>query len=351
MMYGKRWLNKFGFSAAVWVGFHLYFFFFIQDARAGYLGYLDILFLVALVCLTGGDYRGYRVYRRERERMMGQEELICRTIPDFENQDIAEHDVGVMERQMDRLYEENRSLQDYVARWGHELKIPLAAGLLMDERIEDKELRMELREQLERMKRQINSLLLGCKLQSPLLDIQVKRTRLGECVRTSLKNNRFFLIQKGFEIQADIGEDTVYTDASWMVYVLDQLVSNAIKYSGKFQAAASGEEASGEAVSGENTSEETGKLAVWTEREKERTKLFVEDNGEGIQEKDIRRIFEKGYTGSNYHNGKYKSTGMGLYMVSRIIDRLGHEIWVESEYGRYTRFCIVFYKPFWESKG
>ena len=77
----------------------------------------------------------------------------------------------------------------------------------------------------------------------------------------------------------------------------------------------------------------------------------MEDNGEGIQEKDIRRIFEKGYTGSNYHNGKYKSTGMGLYMVSRIIDRLGHEIWVESEYGRYTRFCIVFYKPFWESKG
>ena len=123
---------------------------------------------------------------------MGQEDLMCRMLPDFENREIAEHDVRVLERQMDRLYEENRSLQDYVARWGHELKIPLAAGLLMDERIEDKELRMELREQLERMKRQINSLLLGCKLQSPLLDIQVKRIRLGECVRTSLKNNRFF---------------------------------------------------------------------------------------------------------------------------------------------------------------
>jgi len=63
-----------------------------------------------------------------------------------------------------------------------------------------------------------------------------------------------------------------------------------------------------------------------------------------MKDSDIRRIFEKGFTGSNYHNGKYKSTGMGLYMVSKIIDRLGHEIQVESEYKSYTRFCIIFHK-------
>ena len=68
----------------------------------------------------------------------------------------------------------------------------------------------------------------------------------------------------------------------------------------------------------------------------------MEDHGEGIQDKDIRRIFEKGFTGSNYHNGRYKSTGMGLYMVAKIIERLGHEIYVESNYGAYTRFCITF---------
>lgn len=327
MKYGKRWMDKFGLSAAVWVGFNLYFFFFIQDGKGGYLVYLDILFLAAMGCLTGMDWRRFRGYRCKVEEMMGQEELMCRMLPDFENREIAEHDVRVLERQMDRLYEENRSLQDYVARWGHELKIPLAAGLLMDERIEDKELRMELREQLERMKRQINSLLLGCKLQSPLLDIQVKRTRLGECVRTSLKNNRFFLIQKGFEIQVDVGEAQVYTDASWMVYVLDQMIGNAIKYKRRPE---------------EGEPEETGRLSIWTEGEQEETKLFVEDNGEGIRKTDIRRIFEKGYTGSNYHNGRYKSTGMGLYMAAKIMDRLGHEIHVESEYGRYTRFCITF---------
>ena len=73
-------------------------------------------------------------------------------------------------------------------------------------------------------------------------------------------------------------------------------------------------------------------------------KLFVEDHGEGIREKDLPRIFDKGFTGSNYHNGKYKSTGMGLYMVSKIADRLGIKIQVESEYERFTRVCILFQK-------
>ena len=71
-------------------------------------------------------------------------------------------------------------------------------------------------------------------------------------------------------------------------------------------------------------------------------KLFIEDNGEGIRESDIRRVFEKGYTGSNYHNGKYKSTGMGLYMAEKIAGKMGHQISVESRYGEYTRFGITF---------
>ena len=67
----------------------------------------------------------------------------------------------------------------------------------------------------------------------------------------------------------------------------------------------------------------------------------MEDYGEGIKDSDIRRIFEKGFTGSSYHNGKYRSTGLGLYMAAKIAARLGHQIQVESRYGEYTRFCIL----------
>lgn len=71
------------------------------------------------------------------------------------------------------------------------------------------------------------------------------------------------------------------------------------------------------------------------------TWLYVEDHGQGIRDQDMGRIFEKGFTGSNYHNGRYKSTGMGLYLASKIAGRLGHEIRVESEYGSYARFCVI----------
>lgn len=169
------------------------------------------------------------------------------------------------------------------------------------------------------MNQQLNTLLLGCRLQGTLFDLQVKRISLKECVNTSIKNNQFFLIQKKFEIQLDIGNEMVYSDSAWIVYVLDQLLSNAIKYAG-----------------------EQPKLSLWTEIHSTGIRLFVEDCGEGIHPNDLGYIFEKGYTGKNYHNGKYKSTGMGLYMAAKILRRLGHEISVESSYGEYTRFAITF---------
>ena len=148
-------------------------------------------------------------------------------------------------------------------------------------------------------------------------------------MRQSVRNNRFFLIQRGFELTVEVEQIIVYTDPAWLVYILDQLVNNAIKY-------------------GERKAEEGIRmhpiLLIWAQKQENEVRLFVEDHGEGIRDSDIGRIFEKGFTGSNYHNGKYKSTGMGLYMVSRIIDRLGHGIQVESVYGTFTRFAIIFKK-------
>ena len=68
----------------------------------------------------------------------------------------------------------------------------------------------------------------------------------------------------------------------------------------------------------------------------------MEDRGAGIKEEELRRVFDKGFTGSNYHNGQYRSTGMGLYMAKLITNRLGHGLTVDSVYGEYTRFVISF---------
>ena len=190
---------------------------------------------------------------------------------------------------------------------------------MIDEKMEDGKLKRDMREPLERMNRQINTMMAGCRLQSPLFDLQIKKISLPECVKASVRNNQFFLIRKKFALDVQVEELSVYTDPAWLVYILDQLINNALKYSGR----------------------EPG-LRIWSERQEKKVMLFVEDNGEGIRDNDLNRVFEKGFTGDNHHNGKYKSTGMGLYMTAKIAQKLEHEIKVESEYGVYTRFTIEF---------
>ena len=183
-----------------------------------------------------------------------------------------------------------------------------------------------MREQLEKMNQQLSLMLSGCRLQSPLVDLQIKKEQLSDCVKTSVRNNQFFLIRNAFELQVEVGPAAVYTDPQWLVYILDQLIGNAVKY--------------GRRQPGQG--DEGPVLRIWAEQQDKAAVLYVEDHGQGIKEQDIGRIFEKGYTGDNYHNGRYKSTGMGLYLASRIADRLGHRIGVESRYGAGTRFSVRF---------
>lgn len=133
---------------------------------------------------------------------------------------------------------------------------------------------------------QISTMMQGCRLQSPLFDLQIKETPLEECVKESIQNNQFFLIQKGFSLNIDVKDVSVYTDKTWLTYILDQLINNAIKYT-------------------KAESEENPSLKIWINKTQNEVELLLEDSGEGIKDCDIRRIFDKGFTGSNYHNGKY----------------------------------------------
>lgn len=321
MSYIKKKWRQYFLCGGVALAFHLYFILLMQERRMQYLWYFDFLLALFLLFFAGIDSYLFRKQEKRKEEFLMREDVICEQMEDFENREIALHDTLILKEQVQKEFQDNCELQDYVAKWCHEFKIPLAAVLLMVEKLSDAQSRETLREPLERMNRQIRSMLFGCRLQSSLTDVQIRRTDLRECVRTSVRNNQFFLIQKGFELCVQVEEVSVYTDPQWLIYILDQLIDNALKYGAK---------------SGKR------RLRLWSDGGGRKVNLWVEDNGEGIKESDIRRIFEKGFTGSNYHNGRYQSTGMGLYMTDKIIRKLGHEISVESEYGVYTRFKIVF---------
>ena len=309
------WLSG---CALLCLAYNLYFLFLLPQVDLAYLVYLDVLIASCLLTAVTVRYIRFRTAEKHKKDLLAGEYLIWQECKEMENMDIIRHDITILEEKFCEQFDLNCELQDYIARWCHEVKTPLAASVLLLEKMEDTEEKRELQEQIERINLQLRSALLGCKLQGSLFDLQVGRVNLAECVRASLRNNQFFLIRKRIELEIQVEDRAVYTDKSWMVYVLDQLIDNSVKYCG-----------------------EDPVIRIWERQEGNQVMLHVEDNGEGIRESDIRRIFEKGYTGNNYHNGKYKSTGMGLYMVSAILEKLGHAIQVESVCGKYTRFTIT----------
>lgn len=319
MKFLRKTGRYYGFITALFGAWNLYLFFLVNSIEREALYYLDFLSVIVFLGVILTD--AVRFYRKERkiEEFLQYEHPIYQEIPSLEDKEVPAHDVFVLQKQLETAFEENCELQDYVAKWCHEMKLPLSAAFLINETMENTSEKLAMREPLERINQQVNTLLSGCRLQGALFDLQIKPVSLKECVHTSIKNNQFFLIQKKFEITLDVGEEIVYSDAAWIVYVLDQLISNAVKYS-----------------------KEAPKLQIRTEKQPKRILLSVKDYGEGIHSSDLKYIFEKGYTGRNYHNGKYKSTGMGLYLSAKILNKLGHEISVESSYGEFTTFTLTF---------
>ncbi len=303
------------------LSYNLYFFILLSEERYPYLLYLDVLVGCALLSYFGVEFLHFRKRNIDLEnRLTDSETLIARQLSlKPQERRLIEHDLRILEERLQEQFTEKCDLQDYITKWCHELKIPLAGCLILVERMKGDGNRLILWEQLERMNQLMKNMLLGCRLQSRLFDLQIQRISLDECVKASLHNNQFFLVHRHFDLHLNVDDSTVYSDKTWLVYILDQLIGNAIKY-----------------CSGQN------RLEIRSVREKGGVSLFVKDYGEGIKDDEIRRIFEKGFTGSSHHNGTYKSTGMGLYMVKKILEKLEHTIEVESVPGEYTLFTIHF---------
>lgn len=303
--------------------YNVYFIWLLPVGNRADLLYIDFLLLVFGGVWLAGAYGKLRRREKEIRDHLVQTGEIGDALGEYENRDIARHEIDLWKGKLEKQYEQYCDLMDYITKWCHEVKLPLSAGFLASERISDSDVRQTMREQLERISQQVNGALVGCKAQGNLYDLKIGRQNLLDCVRASIRNNRFFLIRDHFTVDIQIPEDcVVYTDKQWLVYVLDQLVNNAVKYV---------------------SAKREPLLRVAAEKKDGEQLLHVEDHGEGILSRDIRRVFDRGYTGSGNQSGKYKSTGMGLYLAARIAEKLGHAIEVESGYGAYTRFTIRFH--------
>jgi len=213
--------------------------------------------------------------------------------------------------------EDNKKMEDladYYSMWIHQIKTPIAAinFLLDNEEIDVKAFRQEL----FKIERYVEMVLTYIRLGSETSDYVITSINLDEVVRENIKRYATLFINKKIKLNYVSHETYVISDKKWLGFAFEQLLSNAIKYT-----------------------KSGGEISINISE----SKLIIEDNGIGIYEEDLPRIFEQSFTGLN---GRYekKSSGLGLYLCKKTLDKLQHKIEITSEVNKGTKVIVSFPK-------
>ncbi len=221
-------------------------------------------------------------------------------------------------RQKEAEYAESRAeLLAYFLLWVHQMKTPItAAKLLAEDAGTDR--RDDIRLELVRIEGYANMAMNYLKLTDPTADLEFADVALDDILRGLFKHFSLFFIHGNVRLDYAPTHAMVLTDGKWLRVLIEQILSNAVKYT------------------------KEGEVSVsW---DAERQELVIADTGIGIHARDLPKIFDRGYSGTNGRLHE-KSTGLGLFLAQSIANRLGHTIHVASEVGHGTTVRIGF-QPF-----
>jgi signal transduction histidine kinase len=282
----------------------------------------EAVLYAALLCLVIGLLLfaiGYGRYLRQRRDLAEMRQKIIVSI------DYLPRPAGALEKDYQELIrvlfaEKNRiesaadstmsDMVEYFTMWVHQIKTPIAAMNLLLQ-AEDGPQNTALAMELFKIEQYVNMVLQYLRLDSDTTDLVLKDCPLDDIVRQALRKYAKLFILKKLELDFRESGLTILTDEKWLCFVVEQVLSNSLKYTS------------------------SGKISIFADG----TSLFVADTGIGIRAEDLPRVFEKGFTGFNGRTDK-KSTGIGLYLCRRIIDMLGHTISIDSVPGRGTTVRI-----------
>ena len=212
--------------------------------------------------------------------------------------------------------------KEYIELWIHEVKIPIAASKMVIENNKN-EITKSIDEELDKVENYIEQALFYARSNTVEKDYYIKRVSLKEIVNESIKKNKNSLIQGKIFINSHDLNLEVNTDNKWIVFILNQIIQNSIKYRKK---------------------EEGSTIEIYAKSGKENAILYIKDNGIGIKNGEITRVFEKGFTGTNGRLSNKKSTGIGLYLCKKLCNKLGIAIELNSIQNEWTEVKLVFPK-------
>lgn len=199
-----------------------------------------------------------------------------------------------------------RDTVDYYTVWAHQIKTPIAAMRLTLQKEDVPEAR-RLASELSRIEQYVEMVLVFVRLGSDYSDYVFARQDIDEIIRNSVKKFASEFIDRRIRLEYDSVDIQAVTDEKWFAFVVEQLLSNALKYTRE------------------------GSIRIYSEGKV----LCIKDTGIGIAPEDLPRVFDKGYTGCNGRTDR-RASGLGLYLCRRICQNLGIDISISSTVGEGT---------------
>lgn len=293
----------------------LFFFFFFPGTEIMLL-FLGIIYLFLSLLPLFLEFKRKSAYYREYLACLEQLEdklLLAEVLPQPEDQEeeLLLHGIQTLSHDgFERLQQSNQAVkeyQEYLELWIHEIKTPIASATLAIENYGGEE-RQALAKDLETIENYVTQVLFYARSQSVEKDFIITRLQVQTLVYQVLRQRSQSFIDFGIKVNLESLDYWISSDSKWLVYILEQLLDNSIKYR-----------------AGENP---YISFRAWQEAQS--VYLELRDNGIGIVTEDISRVFEKGFTGHIGRNYR-RSTGMGLYLCQKLAGKLGIQLMLSSE--------------------
>ena len=262
--------------------------------------------------------------------LLKEKYLICELVskPNFLDGELIYQMLYEINKSMNEYLKDYRGkindFKEYVELWIHEVKIPLSAlSLYTHNKKTDKIVVGEI----NKIDNYLEQILYYIRSENTENDYIIKEVDLSKVIREVMLKNKDVLLEKQIEIISDVGKLKVLTDYKWLEFMINQIISNSIKYM---------------------KDSLDRKINIRAYQEKNKIFLEILDNGIGISKSDLGRVFQKTFTGQNGRKVP-GSTGMGLYIVDNLCKKLGHKLSIESIQGEYTKVIITFdYNSFYK---
>lgn len=215
---------------------------------------------------------------------------------------------------------ETEDFKEYVEMWIHEIKIPIAGLMLMYHN--NKTVNKNFLDQLNSLDNLTDQILYYVRSNYAEKDFLIKEASMDKIINEVLLKNKDSILENHIDVTVDVKNIKILTDSKWLVFILNQIINNSIKYC---------------------DNNRKSYIMFYIEDNEKETTLHIKDNGIGVNASDLKHVFDKSFTGENGRKMR-NSTGFGLYISKKLIEKLGHKISATSEENKYFEIAITFGK-------